>query len=221
MNYFGLRPDFYNSFPVTDHAEQNSEFLAHFKAVFCIGILDFTFNDYGDEADKSLVKHEIKLKNQLGKTFYDRLTYIYLEMPNFKKTEDELVTRLDKWLYFIKHLRDFQSIPQIFSNEVVFLAAFAKAEVAKYTPQERASYDYSQKVYWDLKNVIDSAVNTATREALTKGIEQGHAKGLQEGLNQGELNGIRKVAKTMKDSRIDISLIAKTTGLSEEEIQSL
>ncbi len=225
MNYFGLKPNFYSSFPVTNYTDRNSEFLAHFKAIYCIGILDFTFNDYGDEADKSLVKHEIKLKNQLSKTFYDKLTYIYLEMPNFKKTEDELVTRLDKWLYFIKYLRDFQSIPQIFNNEVVFLAAFAKAEVAKYTPQERASYDYSQKAYWDLKNVIDSAVNTASKEALAKGIEQGHtqgrAEGLQEGLNQGELNGIRKVAKSMKDSGIDINLIRSATGLSLEEIQSL
>jgi predicted transposase/invertase (TIGR01784 family) len=44
---------------------------------------------------------------------------------------------------------------------------------------------------------------------------------LQEGLNQGELNGIRKVAKSMKDSGIDINLITSATGLSLEEIQSL
>ena len=225
QDYFRERTIYYSTFPITEQAKQGVDWNFNLKAVYCIGILDFTFNDYGDEADKSLVKHEIKLKNQLGKTFYDKLTYIYLEMPNFKKTEDELVTRLDKWLYFIKYLRDFQSIPQIFSNEVVFLAAFAKAEVAMYSPQERASYDYSQKVYWDLKNVIDSAVNTASKEALAKGIEQGHtqgrAEGLQEGLNQGELNGIRKVAKSMKDSGIDINLITSATGLSLEEIQSL
>ncbi|WP_407653815.1 PD-(D/E)XK nuclease family transposase [Arcicella gelida] len=45
--------------------------------------------------------------------FYDRLTYIYLEMPNFKQTETDLQIRLDKWLYFIKHLEDFQTIPTI------------------------------------------------------------------------------------------------------------
>jgi hypothetical protein len=46
------------------------------------------------------------------------LTFIYLEMPNFKKTEKQLETRLDKWLYFIKNLEDFQSIPTIFTDEV-------------------------------------------------------------------------------------------------------
>lgn len=40
-------------------------------------------------------------------------------MPHFKKKENELLTRLDKWLYFIKHLEDFQTIPEIF--KAIFL----------------------------------------------------------------------------------------------------
>ena len=71
------------------------------SAVFCIGILDFTFDDYESEPEKSEVVHTIKLKNQNGKTFYDKLTYIYVEMPNFKKPENNLSSRLDKWLFFI------------------------------------------------------------------------------------------------------------------------
>lgn len=43
----------------------------------------------------------------MGKTFYDKLTNIYLERPNFKQMEVELTMRLDKWLYFIKNLADF------------------------------------------------------------------------------------------------------------------
>ena len=74
------------------------------KAVFCIGVLDFVFDDYENEPEKSEVVHNIKLKNQNGKVFYDKLNYIYLEMPNFSKSEKELVTRLDQWLFFIKHL---------------------------------------------------------------------------------------------------------------------
>ena len=31
---------------------------------------------------------------------------------------EELTTRLDKWLYFIKHLEDFETIPEIFKDEV-------------------------------------------------------------------------------------------------------
>ena len=59
------------------------------KAVYCIGIPDFTFDDYENEPERSEVVHTIKLKNQNGHVFYDKLTYIYLEMPNFKKAEGE------------------------------------------------------------------------------------------------------------------------------------
>ena len=72
-------------------------------------------------------------------------------MPNFTRTEKELDTRLDKWLYFIKHLEDFQCIPEIFKNEVVFLTAFEKAEIAHYNPDEMTNYENSLKVYRDLK----------------------------------------------------------------------
>jgi len=99
--------------------------------VFCIGILDFTFDGNKTEPRKSEVLHIIKLQNQNRKTFYDKLTYIYFEMPNFYKNENELETRLDKWLYFVKNLEYFQSIPLILKNEVIFEKAFEKAQLAK------------------------------------------------------------------------------------------
>ncbi len=69
---------------------------------YCIGILDFTFDDYESEPEKSEVVHSIKLKNQNNVVFYDKLTYIYLEMPNFKLQENQLTTRLDQWLFLLK-----------------------------------------------------------------------------------------------------------------------
>ncbi|MDI9355835.1 MAG: PD-(D/E)XK nuclease family transposase [Chitinophagaceae bacterium] len=88
-------------FPIREQAEKG-EWDFQFKAVYCIGILDFTFNDYKIESEKNEVMHTIQLKNQHGNAFYEKLTFIYLEVLNFKKTEAELTIRLDKWLYFIK-----------------------------------------------------------------------------------------------------------------------
>ena len=125
-------------------------------AVYCIGILDFTFDDYETEIERSEYLHTIKLKNQNGEVFYDKLTYVYLEMPNFGKKENELETRLDKWLYFIKHLEDFQNIPAIFSDKV-FEQAFEKAELSKLGQTDLDKYENSLKVYRDLKAVLDTA----------------------------------------------------------------
>ncbi len=77
-------------------------------------------------------------------------------MPNFKQTEAELRRRLDKWLYFIKHLEDFETIPAIFKDEV-FTQTFEKAELAKFVQADLSRYESSLKVFRDNKAVFDYA----------------------------------------------------------------
>jgi predicted transposase/invertase (TIGR01784 family) len=195
QNYFKERTIYYSTFPIREQAEKG-DWNYNLKAVYCVGILDFTFDDYESEPEKSEVVHTIKLKNQNGKTFYDKLTYIYLEMPNFKKEEAELKTRLDKWLFFIKYLEDFQSIPTVFRDEV-FTQAFEKAELAKFGQAEIESYEYSLKVFRDNKAVFEYAIDTAFEE------------------------GKVEVARNLKKLGVDVEIISKSTGLTKAVIDKL
>lgn len=211
QNYFKERTIYYSTFPIREQAEKG-QWNYNLSAVFCIGILDFTFDDYESEPEKSEVVHTIKLKNQHGKTFYDKLTYIYVEMPNFNKQEENLSSRLDKWLFFIKNLEDFQSIPSIFSDEI-FAKAFEKAELASFGQEEMDKYESSLKTYRDLYAVIDSAFI----EGKTEGIEEGRLEGLQVGRQEGK----RDMAKLLKDNGAQVELIMLTTGFTREEIDLL
>ncbi|TAG19881.1 MAG: Rpn family recombination-promoting nuclease/putative transposase [Cytophagia bacterium] len=195
QNYFKERTIYYSTFPIREQAEKG-EWNYNLKAVYCIGILDFTFDDYETEPERSEVVHNIKLKNKNGKVFYDKLTFIYLEMPNFKQTENEIETRLDKWLYFIKNLEDFQTIPKIFTDEV-FNQAFEKAELAKFGQTELISYENSLKIYRDLKGVIDTA------------------------FGEGKLEGKLETAKSAVQMGLKVEDIIKLTGLTKEEIERL
>jgi predicted transposase/invertase (TIGR01784 family) len=227
QNYFRERTIYYSTFPIREQAEKG-EWNYNLNAVFCIGILDFTFNDYESEPEKSEVVHTIKLKNQHGNTFYEKLTYIYIEMPNFNKLEDNLSSRLDKWLFFIKNLEDFQSIPSIFSDEI-FEKAFEKAELAKFGQEEMDKYESILKLYRDLKGVIDTAFIDGRSEGKIEGLEEGRQEGLeegrQEGLEEGRLEGLQEgkynMAKLLKDNGVQIQLIIQTTGLTREEIDLL
>ena len=203
QNYFKERTIYYSTFPIREQAEKG-DWNYDLKAVYCIGILDFTFDDYESEPEKSEVVHTIKLKNQNGKTFYDKLTYIYLEMPNFKMEEADLKSRLDKWLYFIKHLEDFQTIPTIFKDEV-FTQAFEKAELARFNDQEMDSYEYSLKIFRDNKNTYDYAVQT----------------GKQVAYDQGLVDGEVRLIKKLKEKGLSTKEIADLTGFSESEIEQL
>ncbi len=203
QDYFKERTIYYSTFPIREQAERG-EWNYNLTSVYCIGILDFVFNDYETKSEKTEVVHTIKLKNQNGQLFYDKLTYMYLEMPNFLKTEKELESRLDKWLYFIKYLEDFQNIPLIFKDDI-FTKAFEKAELAKFNKSELDNYENSLKTYRDLKNVIDSA----------------YGEGINEGIKEGIKEGILNVAKQLKENKIAIDIISKTTGLSAQEIEKL
>lgn len=203
QNYFKDRTIYYSTFPIREQAEKG-DWNYNLKAVYCIGILDFTFDDYESEPERSEVVHTIQLKNQNNKVFYEKLTYIYLEMPNFRKTEEELSSRLDKWLYFIKHLEDFQNIPAMFKDEV-FTRAFEKAELARLAPEEMDSYERSLKVFRDNKAVFDYATETA----------------FDEGIEAGKMSGKMEVAKALKESGIPIDVIIKSTDLSKEQIEAL
>ena len=97
-------------------------------------------------------------------TLYDKLTFIYLEMPKFNKTVDELETRFDKWLFVLRNLNRLDRIPDKF-RETIFEKLFETAEIAKFTPDQVQSYEDSLKYYRDLKNSLD----TARDEGITEG----------------------------------------------------
>ena len=205
QNYFKDRTIYYSTFPIQEQAEKG-EWNYKLKAVYCIGLLDFRFDDYDTELEKSEVIHIVELKNQHNRTFYDKLKYVYLEMPNFKKTENELVTRLDKWLFFISNLEDIQQIPTIFKEEKIFEAAFEKAELAKLSKVERQNYENSLKSYRDLKGVIDTA------------FDEGKIEGKIEGKLEGKMEEKYEVLAKGLSLGLSVADLARLTGLSEEQV---
>ena len=93
-------------------------------------------------------------------------------MPRFEKTEDELTTRFEKWIYFLKNLEDFNEIPAIL-NEPIFQEAFEVARVANFDKKELNEYHESYKNYNDLNNVIDSAVDKSKKEIIIRILKGG------------------------------------------------
>jgi predicted transposase/invertase (TIGR01784 family) len=200
QNFFKDRSVFYASFPIQEQAKKG-DWDYRLDPVYTIGILDFIFEDH--KYEKELL-HLIELKNQRGEVFYDKLTFIYIELPKFKKTEEELSTHFEKWLYVFRHLANLNARPKAL-QERVFEKLFEAAELAKFTPTEKEAYEESLKYYRDLKNVIDTARDEGREQGIEKGIEKGKIA----------------VAIQLKKNKVPIEIIRKATGLSKEEIESL
>ena len=161
QQWFKDRSVYYSSFPIRQQGERG-QWRFGLKAVYTIGILDFVFDE--DKDDQEYYHHVVKLMDVNTKEdFYDKLTYIYLEMPKFQKTEGELVTMTDKWLYALKHMPDLLERPKAL-QERIFNKFFDVAEIAALSKEEYAKYWESEKVYYD----NDGAIRTAEAKGWAK-----------------------------------------------------
>lgn len=156
------------------------------QAVYTIGILDFIF----DDADKHEVIHTVQLKNQKNQVFYDKLSFIYLTLPNFTKPLEALETPQDKWLYVFRHLSELAEAPSTW-QEQVFQKLFHVAALTAFQPQERDAYQASLKYYRDMKNVTA----TAYGEGVVDGRQVGRAEGLQEGRLECKAFALQKLLR--------------------------
>ena len=195
QEYFKDRSVYYATAPIREQAPKG-KWDYRLDDVYTIGILNFVFPDNEYPADSFV--HEVKLKDtEDNHVFYDKLTFVYLEMPKFNKREDELETMFDKWMFALRNLSRLLERPRAL-QERIFTRLFEQAEIARFTPQERLEYEESVKDYRDYYSTVKTA----------------HKKGLAE----GRAEGIRETARKMKQKGLPSDLIAEMTGLTTDEI---
>ena len=51
--------------------------------------------------------------------------------------------------------------------------------------------------------------------------KRGMEKGIEQGMEKGEEQATFRIAKNFKDSKVDIEIIVKATGLTKEQIEAL
>ena len=207
QKYFKDRSLFYSTFPIREQAPKGADWNFKLDHVYTVALLNF---DLSEEAfDKDDINHDVGLLDKkTHKVFNDKLSFKYVEIAKFDKTEDELVTLYDKWLYVLKNLSRLDKRPAAL-KEKIFSKLFGEAEIAKFTPTELKEYEDSLKAYRDVKNSIDTA--------LEKGREEGREEGRAEGREQRNI----EIAKKMLAAGMDIDTVIKMTDLSKSEIEKL
>ena len=195
QQFFKDRSLYYATFPIQEQAIKG-EWNYELKAVYCVGILDFIFDD--QDKDK-LVVDEIKLlSTKTGKVFNDKFTFVYVQMPNFIKTENDLETHEDKWFYLLKNLHKFDKIPTKL-QEKIFKKVFKIAEIARYSADEKQRYLDSLKFYLDLKNSLDYAKYEREIEIVTEMIKEGMNNELIKKLTTLSFENIDKIRNQLND----------------------
>jgi PD-(D/E)XK nuclease family transposase len=134
-------------------------------------------------------------------------------MPKFNKSENELETDFDRWMYVFKNLQSLDNMPAKLQNKI-FSKLFGEAELANLQPKDRAAYEESLKVYRDLKNVTDTAFEDGFKEgidAMKVTIEN------ERKLKEEE----RKLKEEERRQKVILILALINSGKSVEEISML
>ena len=211
QEFFKDRALYYSTFPIREQAKKGSEWDFSLTHIYTIALLNFDMHDEAFDADK--ICHTVKLCDiETNRVFYHKLDFIYVEISKFNKTENELDTLYDKWLYVLKNLSRLEKRPKALVGKV-FDRLFEEAEISKFTPAELREYEDSLKAYRDIKNSLD----TAKKE----GRAEGRAEGLAEGRAEGRTEGIMSTARNLKLMGLSVADIMKATGLSEDHIMKL
>jgi predicted transposase/invertase (TIGR01784 family) len=125
QTYFKDRSLYYTTFPLQAQAQRGKEWDYMLNAVYFVGILNFEF---ADKPELNRYRRQACLIDlETHEIFYDKLTFIYLEVPRFNKTEEELETLFDKWMYVLRYLDKLQERPAALV-ERIFDRLFKEAE---------------------------------------------------------------------------------------------
>ena len=223
QKHFFERALFYTSFPImkqgkkalAEEAKGNRPWDFSLDGVFFLGILNFKYED--DE----MTEHRYRLLEATSKKLMtDKLEFVFVEVEKFDKSEDELETDLDKWLYLLKNMSNLLKRPERLRDRI-FTKLFDVAELAQLDDEDRTNYIKSMNTERDTYNQIEYAREKGREE----GREEGHKVGKEEGLKEGRAEGVKQnsfdIAKRMLEKGIDIETISELTGLTEKEISKL
>jgi predicted transposase/invertase (TIGR01784 family) len=210
QTHFVDRALYYSSFLLNEQGRKG-DWNYELKPVYTVCILEFEPNFC--KKNKTRVVYTSKLKDDDNEEISDKLMFIYIALPKFRKKLEEIESNQDKWLYLFKNLADLKDMPKIYEANQAFNQAFDTAKIAQYSDEEMRIYRDDLKTHWDLHSVLD----TAKEEGKIEGLKEGMEKGMEKGMEQKAI----ETARGMKADKLPLEVIAKYTGLSIEQIKSI
>ena len=208
QKHFFERALYYTAFPIMKQgkiaiAKEKEEGAKPWNfsldGVFFLGILDFEY-----EQDEMTEHRYQLLETTTLKQMTDKLEFVFVEVAKFDKSEDELETDLDKWLYLLKNMSTLLERPAGLRDRI-FGRLFDVAEYARLDDEERKNYVESMNTARDTYNQIDYALN----------------KGIGIGLEMGCEKKACEIAQKMITKGLDVDTIADLTGLTKEAVAKL
>jgi predicted transposase/invertase (TIGR01784 family) len=214
--------------------------------VIALTIVDF---EMFPETDKVITKFKLLEKDKFIE-YSDDIELIFVELPKFKKSLDELEDIKDEWIFFVKNAGSLEYIPENFENEIKKALSYvdercmseeeleAQYKRIEFLAIQKLAIDKAKKdglkqgIEQGLEQGIQKGIEQGLEQGIQKGLEQGIQKGIEQGIQKGIEQGIQKgieegkkrekleIARNLLDI-LDDKTIALKVGLNENDIKKL
>lgn len=196
---FVKRSQYYTSHTYVSQIGKGTEYF-NLKPVVLVAISNFEL--FNDDDDPISFHQTLNIKTQ--QNHLKDLSYVFVELHKFKKSQEEVSSLEEQWLFFLKHAHDIAEIPKsTVSKEIV--AAYNSLEQFAWNEAEYDAY---------VRASISLTDDFRAKEARYK---EGREKGREEGRAEEK----KVTALKMLEQGLSIDSIIGITGLSETAINKL
>jgi predicted transposase/invertase (TIGR01784 family) len=150
-------------------------------------------------------------QNKAAVPISEKNKYIFLSVPNFKKSIEEVNSSIDKWLYLLNHAKDGKKLPS-FGNEII-QDAIERIKVENASDELLAAQEANMTTKEDYESWAIGLVINASEKAMAKGRAEGRAEGAADERSA--------VALDMLADNEPIEKIVKYSHLPESKVLEL
>ncbi len=187
------------------------------------GVVALTITDFVMFPEHPDLQSVYVLKEKTHLTSYREgdLELVFVELPKFTKTLEELTTIKDKWLYFLRSAPDLHMIPETMETVPEIEEAFQIANQANMTAEELDIQERKMMFIMDQRslNAMNKRLEKETEEKL-KNLKEAVEKAMEKGRDEGRTEMAEDIARRLLAHLTD-QQIAEITGLSPDKIAAL
>ncbi|MBE9184040.1 Rpn family recombination-promoting nuclease/putative transposase [Microcoleus sp. LEGE 07076] len=162
------------------------ESYAKLQPVIALTIADFEM--FKEQPD--VISHFVfKEKEKLFDYPHLEVEMFFVELPKFKKELNELTTLTDKWIYFMKHTPDLETIPATMETVPELEKAFQIANEANLSLKEFEDMEAQERAIEEQRGIVSRGIEEGLERARAKLMQAGREAGIQAGREAGIQEG--------------------------------
>ena len=175
------------------------------RPLISLAVMDFTLFEVSQTVISQFI---FKEKHQLFDYPEYPFELVFVELPKFKKTLEELESITDKWLYFLRKAPDLEIVPQKMAIVPEIDKAFAIANRINLSVEELEDLEKREQFVREQKGSIEFSR------------EEGREEGRAEGIQTGQLTLVQRLLRR-RFGEITDEIFNRLEQLSSDDLMAL